>query len=387
MSQAFIIMQIGNPELDRVCEQVIVPALKACGLDPKRVDKHNKGGLLKNEIIGFIKNSDIIVADLTNERPNCYLEVGYTMGLGKFENLILTAREDHNPDSPNHRKDGPKIHFDLIGYDILFWNPNDIDQFRSELEKRIQRRQIISVSSDTAQSRWDREWIERHRTAAKTGLQKAGLSGYMEFRSALSNSKPNRTQNDLLQAADQSQIHTFGWPIGIVGTSDSHRPRPTKEGIVSEIYVRGNNLYDYWALRSDGDYYLLNSLFEDSRNPKAIFFNTRIVRITEAVLHCARLYKQLGIPENTLVHIGIRHGGLAGRLLSAVGNRTVFPRNPSTEDEVDWEIQNPLTSIESEIVEIVKQLTKPLFVVFDFFELSDSIYSDIVNNFVNGKVT
>ena len=80
MSQAFIIMQIGNKELDAICEQVMVPALGACGLDPKRVDKHNNGGLLKSEIIKFIEDSDIIVADLTNERPNCYLEVGYTMG-------------------------------------------------------------------------------------------------------------------------------------------------------------------------------------------------------------------------------------------------------------------------------------------------------------------
>ena len=36
----------------------------------------------------------MIVADITNERPNCYLEVGYAMGLGKKANLILTARED-----------------------------------------------------------------------------------------------------------------------------------------------------------------------------------------------------------------------------------------------------------------------------------------------------
>ena len=61
-------MQIGNPELDRVCEQVIVPALKARGLDPKRVDRHNQGGLLKSEIVSFIENAEIIVADLTNER-------------------------------------------------------------------------------------------------------------------------------------------------------------------------------------------------------------------------------------------------------------------------------------------------------------------------------
>ena len=120
MVDAFIIMQIGNPELDSVCEQAIVPALDACGLEAKRVDKHNQGGLLKSEIIGFIERADIIIADLTNERPNCYLEVGYTMGIDKFQNLILTAREDHHYESQNYKNGGPKIHFDLSGYDILF---------------------------------------------------------------------------------------------------------------------------------------------------------------------------------------------------------------------------------------------------------------------------
>ena len=63
MSQAFIIMQIGNSELDVMCREVIVPALKALGLDPKRVDKHNEGRLLKSEIVSFMQDSPIIVAE------------------------------------------------------------------------------------------------------------------------------------------------------------------------------------------------------------------------------------------------------------------------------------------------------------------------------------
>lgn len=140
MQQAFVIMQIGNPELDSFYDEILVPILKTCDLDVKRVDKHNEGNLLKSEIVNFIKSSDIILADLTNERPNCYLEVGYTMGLNKFQNLILIAREDHLPESPNFKKDGPKIHFDLIGYDIIFWDPNNLNEFEIKLEKQIKKR-------------------------------------------------------------------------------------------------------------------------------------------------------------------------------------------------------------------------------------------------------
>lgn len=43
------------------------------------MDRHNEGDLLKCEIVQFIERSQIIVADVTNERPNCYLETGYAM--------------------------------------------------------------------------------------------------------------------------------------------------------------------------------------------------------------------------------------------------------------------------------------------------------------------
>ncbi len=141
--QAFVIMQIGDDPLDRVYDLAIAPALRDCALQARRVDRHNQGGLLHSEIISFIEESAVIVADLTNERPNSYLEVGYAIGTRNVTRLVLTVREDHHADSPNHRSDGPKIHFDLSGYDILLWHPKRLDAFRTELTKRVQRRQLL----------------------------------------------------------------------------------------------------------------------------------------------------------------------------------------------------------------------------------------------------
>lgn len=389
MSQAFIIMQIGNPELDRVYEQAIVPALTTCDLDPKRVDKHTQGNLLKSEIVAFIEDSDIIIADLTNERPNCYLEVGYAMGVDKFRNLILTAREDHNQGSPNHRPGGPRVHFDLSGYSILFWDPNHIDDFRAELVKRIRRRQaILAPPAPGPESPWDEEWLEQHRTVASAGLKNLGKSGWMEVRFALSNSKPHRTQRELYDAAEKAQIHTFGWPIGVVLTGSEQRPRSRVDGIVAEIAQEDRSSYDYWAFRRNGDFYLFKSLFEDERRPGSIFFNTRIVRTTETLLYCVRLYTRLGVHDTAVVNVGIRHGGLQDRVLTASASwRSLYEKFSTTEAEVYSEVQASLTGIESRLVEFVKDLTQPLFMIFDFFELSDQVYADIVNKFVEGKVT
>ena len=109
-------------------------------MEPRRIDRHNEGRFLMREVATLLNRSKLIIADLTHERPNCYFEAGYVYGLDKSNHLILSAREDHNPGSPNHRRDGPRIHFDISGYDILFWNADKIDAFKFDLAKKINYR-------------------------------------------------------------------------------------------------------------------------------------------------------------------------------------------------------------------------------------------------------
>jgi len=387
MARAFVIMQIGNPELDKIYNSVIAPSIEACGLEPKRVDKHNEGGLLKSEIISFLQDSEIIIADLTNERPNCYLEIGYAMGIDKFKNLILTVREDHFPESPNFVKGDPKIHFDLAGYDILSWQQDKISQFRIELEKRIRRRLLIVTPSvkPTELIIWDNPWIEKHRNIATEGIKKHNLSGLMEIRFTIFPPKLNKSQADLNEAARSSEIHTFGWPIGVYLGNTPQKPHPTSEGIVAEIFTAS---YDYWTIKKTGDFYSLISLFEDKRGyPGDIFFDTRIVRITESILYCARLYSFLGIDRTQTIYFAIRHASLKGREITAANSgRHLRHYEKAIEDKVETTVTFSLQQIDTNLVELVKELTRPLFVLFGFFELSDSVYEDIVEKFTRGQV-
>src|SRR5438034_173657 len=61
----FVVMQIGDSELDTVYDSAIGPAILAAGLWPRGVDRHNGGDLLNSEIMRFIEGADLIVADLT----------------------------------------------------------------------------------------------------------------------------------------------------------------------------------------------------------------------------------------------------------------------------------------------------------------------------------
>lgn len=136
----FVIMPIGNPETEPVWEKAYFPIINGVSLKPKRVDIHDDGTFLPMQIIQYISGSQIIIADLTLARPNCYLEVGYAMGLNKYNNLILCCREDHNPDSPIFSKNQHKVHFDLQSFGILWWGNNNLDAFKVNLKQKIERR-------------------------------------------------------------------------------------------------------------------------------------------------------------------------------------------------------------------------------------------------------
>ena len=389
MPDTFIIMQIGDGELDAVCERCIVPAVEANGMVAKRVDKHNQGGLLKSEIVSFIETADIIVADLTNERPNCYLEIGYAMGLDKFRNLILTAREDHYSESPNYQRNGPKIHFDLAGYDILFWDPSNLDGFSEELEKRIRRRRtVINPDSIQAPPIFDFEWAKANRDSALEHWQDNENSGYFEAQVSLGPPKISRTQTELDEAARTSEIRTFGWPIGVyLGNRNEYRPRPIPDGIVAIIGNTERDTFDYWTWRRNGDFYILKSLFEDQRESMKFFFDTRIVRTTELLLYCARMYTKLGVDPTREIFIQTSYGGLTGRTIDAAGSRrSTRPYQPCAANEITAKISTTLEKIEVDLALLVKELLEPVFVLFDFFSINDNIYEEIVNDFVNGRV-
>jgi len=136
-------------------------------------------------------------------------------------------------------------------------------------------------------------------------------------------------------------------------------------------------------------FFLLKSLFEDSEyshQPNCIYFNTRVIRITETLLYANRLYSGFDVPPNAQIKIGIRHGGLKNRVLSAVGGR-IFPLNyKSVEDEVYTEVETTLDKIKPEMVGLVGEFTEQLFIVFDFFKLERNILEDIVNNYIKGKI-
>jgi hypothetical protein len=85
------------------------------------VDESAFAGNIVDRIMDGIRGASFIIADLSLERPNVYLEVGYAWGMNKP--VILVARE------------GQRLHFDLSHHKCLFYKT--IGKLADTLEKAV----------------------------------------------------------------------------------------------------------------------------------------------------------------------------------------------------------------------------------------------------------
>ncbi|HEX4384870.1 MAG TPA: hypothetical protein VH083_18055 [Myxococcales bacterium] len=221
---------------------------------------------------------------------------------------------------------------------------------------------------------------------------KEDLPGYMEFASVVS-AQLDIAPDDLLRAAEETAIHTFGWPIGLVLHRADATPHPTEDGIEAEIGTNTiDNSYDYWRLGSNGDYYILKSLFEDGRSERrVIFFDTRVVRTAEVFLRTARLYKALGVPGDHVFNMRIEYGGLRGRVLSVISpsRMPIFPERISSVDSIVREYEVTVDQVLSAagLKNLVYDVTKRLGEVFQFFRADQGTVNQAVDAFLVGRIT
>ncbi len=241
-------------------------------------------------------------------------------------------------------------------------------------------------SNTPAAVNWDTAWHDRLWGAARIGLQKMGLNACMEVRVTLGERGRAWRHGELLEASRGANINTFGWPIGAVSTNDDFRPRPVADGIQAEIPWPDGPAFDFWAFRKDGEYFLLHSLFEDSREKASLFADIRIIRTTETFTFLSRLFRNLGVGLDVRIGVSISHLGIRDRTLAMADRQLMSGRLVSSGDPEIVRLEMTLQELDSRLVENVKAVVAPMLAMFDFFELPDHTYEELVNRFAEGKV-
>lgn len=110
-----------SEEFHNVYEFGIYPAVRNCGFICERVDETHFTGDVLGRIRGGIEAADLVIADLTEGRPNVYLEVGYAWGRGIP--VIFVAKR------------GEKLHFDVSTHRCIFYGK--FSEFAKVLEELI----------------------------------------------------------------------------------------------------------------------------------------------------------------------------------------------------------------------------------------------------------
>jgi len=239
-----------------------------------------------------------------------------------------------------------------------------------------------------------KEWFDKNKKLALSEINGLGINTYTEV-IVCSPSDEEKKLTDLNEAAKTSQIKTFGWPIGVfIEGREDFSPKPTADGICAKIVFKDDNIqgrenysYDYWAIKKDGSFYMLKSLFEDQRKLGYIFFDTRIIRIAEVLMYISNLYKKIGIDENAEFMVQIKYSGIKDRIIGSAGNRKIYEQRKSSENEIVKKVKVSVMKIDNDLSELVEQIITPLFEVFDFFEIKREFLEDIVNKYKKGEIS
>jgi hypothetical protein len=198
------------------------------------------------------------------------------------------------------------------------------------------------------------------------------------------------SQADLLAAAQKSVCRNTGWPIGVVLTKPEFAPKPMSDGIRAVIQARTLiERFDFWSLDRRGYFYFLRQLEEDtdqrSQTGQFLYFDTRIWRIAEGLLHCANLYRALEVPVETEITIRIIHRGRTLKASDPMRAMTMSGRI-SHENESRWARTVPLGTIEASVEALVGEVSEELFMLFDFWKPQPEVWKTVLQGFLNSRV-
>lgn len=104
METCFVMQPFDGGTFDKRYEDVFAPAIRNAGLDPYRVDQDPKVSIPIQEIETGIRESQICLAEITNDNPNVWFELGYAIACGKEVILICSdERTTRFPFDIQHR--------------------------------------------------------------------------------------------------------------------------------------------------------------------------------------------------------------------------------------------------------------------------------------------
>lgn len=126
-NRAFMAMPFNDQLLDEFFKNHLKPAVKEVGFDLRRLDDEQKAGLIDDHLRVEIRQSKLLIAELTNNNNGAYWEAGFAEGLGIP--VIYTCNKEF---FKSH-----KTHFDTNHHLTIIWDSNDVESAMRKLKDTI----------------------------------------------------------------------------------------------------------------------------------------------------------------------------------------------------------------------------------------------------------
>jgi len=116
-------------KFDKRFSDIYRPSIEAAGIEAYRVDEDPNVSVPIDAIEEGIRSADICLADITNDNPNVWYELGYAFALGRP--VVMVCSEERS---------GRKYPFDIQHRSIIPYladAPSDFDNLREKLTVRL----------------------------------------------------------------------------------------------------------------------------------------------------------------------------------------------------------------------------------------------------------
>lgn len=227
--KCFIIQPLSD-EYKKRCDETYEPAIEKAGLLPYRIDKHYDATKLKIQSIKEeIEKSAVCLADITEDNPNVWYEVGFADGYGTPVVLICDSCEREN------------LPFDVNQRDTYFYDTASQGDWQ-KLQGEITRRLEIAVQEAPARAKSRNEEIDSH-GGSEYGPAELLILKILYCDSSDGHSKPRpELEEKMKQSGFESMDRTNAFtrlelinkmiePMMTVGPAGGDTYKLTKEGI------------------------------------------------------------------------------------------------------------------------------------------------------------
>lgn len=148
--KCFVVCPIGNEgtdirkSSDQLFNYILKPVCDELNFECIRVDKINDNDSITETILDYLKNSDLVIADLSTHNPNAFFELGYRNALNKPVIQMI--------------KDAENLPFDVKTIRTINYKLDDLDyvsQTKNRLKQTIENLKFSDTNDDYEENKQD----------------------------------------------------------------------------------------------------------------------------------------------------------------------------------------------------------------------------------------